>query len=164
VQAPVAAVSKPAPPAAEPAPAAKPSGDSLGLRELDRAMARFAPPPAATPPPRKENASAPELASSPPPPPDSTLALVWKPTIERLPPAAPEQRDYDPIEFAGLKNLPGRRVRLVTDGGKRIEGYVIAADDNSVRLRIRHPDGDFTFEVPKARVQEVQLLRGWPPG
>lgn len=143
---------------------ARSDGDGSALDELDRAVARYAPTAASIPSRKNEPRPSPELASSPPPPPDSTLALVWKPTIERLPPPPPEPRDYDPIEFAGLKNLTGRRVRLVTDGGKRIEGYVIAADDVVVQLRIHRADGDFTFEVPKSRVQQVQLLHGWPAG
>ena len=86
------------------------------------------------------------------------MALVWKPVIEALPPSPPEQRDYDVIEYAGLKNIPGRRVRLITDGGKKVEGYVISADEGSVILRVRHPDGDAEFEVPKKRIQQVQML------
>lgn len=141
------------------------ANDNLGLHDLDRAEAKLAPaPPPASTKSRKPDTTSSEPASAPPPPPGSTLALVWKPqTIERLPPPPPQERDYDVIEFAGLKNLPGHRVRLITDGGKRVEGYVISADDTLVRLRVRHPDGDFTFEVPKARVTQVQLLKNWAP-
>jgi hypothetical protein len=160
-----AVVAKP-PPAATPDrttdPVAKRPNDNLGLHDLDRAEAKLAPPPPAKS--RKtSDATTSEFASAPPPPPDSTLALVWKPTIERLAPPPPQERDYDVIEFAGLKNLPGHRVRLITDGGKHVEGYVISADDALVRLRIRHPDGDFTFEVPKGRITQVQLLKNWAP-
>lgn len=158
---PVQTAAAPTTPAAKPEPA-KHAGDNLGLHDLDRAEAKLAPPPPApvVPNTQRKGTEAPGsvIASSPKPPPDSTMALVWKPVIEALPPAPPEQRDYDVIEYAGLKNIPGRRVRLITDGGKKVEGYVISADEGSVILRVRHPDGDAEFEVPKKRIQQVQML------
>jgi hypothetical protein len=120
----------------------------------------LAPPP---PPARVElpaiQAHPPEFASSAPPAANSTLALVWKPTIERLPEAAPEQHDYSVIDYASLKGLQGRRVRLITEGGKKVEGELLAADDSGVELRVNRPGGDAQFVVPRSRIRQIQLPR-----
>ena len=161
-------------PASDPAkaPAAvKRSGDNFGLHDLDRVEAKLAPkqaPIKTPPPPEPVQPAQPvvtdaQYASSPPPPPNSTLALVWKPTIERLPPPAPAKIDYDIVDYATLQNMLGRHVRLITDGDKRIEGYVMSADAGSVRLRVGRSDGDAQFDVPRKRIREVQLLRRSPP-
>ena len=161
--------SSPPPSIAAPSATPKPkTADNMGLHDLDRVEAKLAPKtaPVAAPPIDPVKASEPEpteFASGPAPAPGSTLSLVWKPTIERLPPPAPAKVDYDVIDYAGLQNLSGRRVRLVTDGNKRIEGFVINADGNSVRLRIGRNDGDAQFDVPKKRIQQIQLLRRTPP-
>ncbi|MEP6483177.1 MAG: hypothetical protein ABJB01_01925 [Rudaea sp.] len=156
--------------APDPSPAAPPkrANDNLGLHDLDRVEAKLAPKqaPIKTPPtpePAKPVVTDAPFASGPAPPPNSTLALVWKPTIERLPTATATKSDYEVIEYGGLQNALGQRVRLITDGAKRIEGYVIAADAGSVRLRVGRRDGDAQFDVPKKRILEVQLLRRAPP-
>ena len=142
----------------------KPVHDNLGLHYLDRAEAKLMPPALQPlPSPSPVLAPMPEFASSAAPPPDSTLALVWKPTIERLPEAAPEQHDYSVIDYASLKNAQGRRVRLITDGGKQVEGAVLGVDDSGVYLRINREGGDAQFVVPKARIRQVQLLHLSPP-
>ena len=102
---------------------------------------------------------APVHASGPPPPSGSTLALVWKNTVEDLPEAAPQERDYRLIEYAQLAGEQGRRVRLVTDGGKLVEGYVMGADAGGVQMRVVRNGGDAQFEVPKARIRQIQLLK-----
>ncbi|HEY4351971.1 MAG TPA: hypothetical protein VGN31_12140, partial [Paraburkholderia sp.] len=71
--------------------------------------------------------------------------------------------DYDIVDYATLQNMLGRHVRLITDGAKRIEGYVMSADAGSVRLRVGRSDGDAQFDVPRKRIREVQLLRRGPP-
>lgn len=169
-----AAPPKPAPPAADPPLAdssSKPSATTTttetprspagnGLEEFDKAAAKLAPLPK-----RKPGGTPDFEPSTPPPAAGSTLALVWKPTIERLPAAPPERRDYDVIDFATLKSANGRFVRLITEGGKKVEGYVVAADDADVQLRV-HPSGGNAaqFTVPKARIQEIQLVhRSSPP-
>ncbi|MDR3387811.1 MAG: hypothetical protein P4L92_12235 [Rudaea sp.] len=145
------------PPAAS--PPGRPPGPNMGLDELDRAEARLPQPPRPVSP-----RSTPDfLPSTPPPPPGSTMALVWKPTIERLGAPPPEYHDYDVIEYARLKDAQGRRVRLITEGGKKVEGYVIGADDTGVELRVNGGGGDAQFVVPKMRIQQVQLLRRYLP-
>ena len=139
--------------------AASPGRSSNGLEEFDKAAAKLPPPP-------KRQPTTPEFQTSEPAPaPGSTLALVWKPTIERLPTAAPERRDYDVIDFAALNAQHGRFVRLITEGGKKVEGYIVSADETDVQLRVR-PSGGNTAQltVPKARIHEIQLLhRSSPP-
>jgi len=139
--------------------AASPARSSNGLEEFDKAAAKLPPPP-------KRQPTTPEFQTSEPAPaPGSTLALVWKPTIERLPTAAPERRDYDIIDFAALNAQHGRFVRLITEGGKKVEGYIVSADETDVQLRVR-PSGGNTAQlsVPKARIHEIQLLhRSSPP-
>ena len=171
----LSATAKPAAPATRPVPelAAKPepkattppaasdtpTGSGNGLEEFDKAAAKLAPLPK-----RKPGGTPDFLPSEPPPSGDSTLALVWKPTIERLPAAAPEQRDYDVIDFAALNAQRGRYVRLITEGGKKVEGYVVSADDSDVQLRV-HPSGGNAaqFSVPRTRIQEIQLVRRSSP-
>ena len=150
------------------APPPKSSRDNFGLHDIDRAEAKLVSKqaPIKTPPPPepvKAIETDAQYASGPPPPPNSTLALVWKPTIERLPPPMPPKTDFDVVDYGTLQTLSGRRVRLITDGEKRIEGYVMSADAGSVRLRVGRSDGDAQFDVPKKRIREVQLLRRTPP-
>jgi len=127
---------------------------------VDRAEAKLAP----LPKPVPQTAAQVLQSSEPAPPPGSTLALVWKPTIERLPAAAPERRDYDVIEFAGLGARSGRFVRLITVGGKKVEGYIVSANDSEVELRTSEGGGNNArFVVPKGRIQEIQLIHSEPP-
>lgn len=140
----------------------------IGLHDIDRAEAKLvsqqapikSPPP---PEPVKAIVTDAQYASGPAPPPNSTLALVWKPTIERLPAPTAPKTDFDIVDYGTLQTLTGRRVRLITDGDKRIEGYVLSADAGAVRLRVGRSDGDAQFDVPKKRIREVQLLHRSPP-
>jgi hypothetical protein len=146
---------------------AKPS-DNMGLHDLDRVEAKLAPKPAPAKPVATElikpatTEDDSKYASEPPPPPNSTLALAWKPGIERLPAKTPGKREYEVIDYANLGGVIGQRVRLITDGEKRIEGYLIGADSSAVRLRVGRADGDAQFEVPKKRIQQIQLVRRQP--
>jgi hypothetical protein len=156
---PVAAASPSKPePVATATRSSAPTGN--GLEEFDRAAAKLAPPP-----PRLPSAPPAELLpSEAPPPPNSTLALVWKPTIERLPAAVAERPDYDVIDFAALKAHSGQFVRLVTEGGKKVEGYVVSADEAAVELRVNEGGGSVRFSIPKTRIQQIRLVRrGNPP-
>src|SRR6185312_17123658 len=140
--APVSVVATPKPPSPGSSPTATRNGN--GLEDVDRAEAKLAPAPKRSAPPAPEL-----LPSQPPPPAGSTLALVWKPTIERLPAAAPERRDYEVVEFAALNAQTGRFVRLVTEGGKKVEGYVVRADEAEVELRVSEGGGSARFVVQK---------------
>jgi outer membrane biosynthesis protein TonB len=161
---PVAVASVPPVPVVPPvaAPTHAPASN-LGLQNLDRAEALLPPPPAK---PSKSPDTPEFLPSQPRPAGDqSTLALVWKPTIERLGAAPPEQHNYDVIDYARLKDALGRHVRLITDGGKKLEGDVVSADDSGVALRMTgRVGGDLEYVIPKARIQQIQLFhRPSPP-
>lgn len=149
----------------------KPSGENMGLHDLDRVEARLAPKTtpsqqtAPTPEPAKPIIDYTAYASEPPPPPNSTLALAWKPGIERLPVSTkPARTDYQLIEYANLNSVIGQRVRVITDGEKRIEGYLLGADEGALRLRVGRADGDAQFEVPRKRIQQIQLVHRPPIG
>ncbi len=104
-------------------------------------------------------------ASAPPPPPNSTLALVWQdPKIEPLPAPVTRVRDYDIITIESLSSRIGKRIRLITSGGRDIEGHLLGVDAMNVAVRINGVGGNAEFEVPKNRIEEVQLLRRDPPG
>lgn len=149
----------------------KPSGENMGLHDLDRVEAKLAPksvptkPDAPPPEPAKPIVDYTAYASEPPPPPNSTLALAWKPGIERLAVSTkPTRTDYQLIEYANLGSVIGQRVRVITDGEKRIEGYLVGADEGALRLRVSRADGDAQFEVPKKRIQQIQLVHRPPVG
>jgi len=99
------------------------------------------------------------LPSGPAPPPDSTLALVWKPTVDRLAQKAAPVRDYDVVEVGALGGLVGRNVRLVTTTQKRVEGRVLGIDATSVSLRIQNAGGTAELQVPRSVIVEVQVPR-----
>jgi hypothetical protein len=95
--------------------------------------------------------------SAPPPPEGSTLALVWKPSVERLPPAAPPKRDYDVIEFSALGSYAGRFVRLLTTTDKKVEGRVIGVDSTAVSVRVKKAGGTAELQIPRSIITEIQL-------
>jgi hypothetical protein len=141
----------------------------MGLHDLDRVEAKLAPKPTPLKPdvpmptPAKPIIEETDYASEPPPPPNSTLALAWKPGIERLPVSMkPARNDYQVIEYGNLGGVVGQRVRVITDGEKRIEGYLLGSDAGALRLRVGRADGDAQFEVPKKRIQQIQLVHRPP--
>jgi len=170
--APLAAAATPAPAVATPAlpiptkPAeasatVKATRDNLGLHALDREEARLAAitPPFA-PPPKRDAKSAPAAALGPSAaaPPDPLLAMVWKPAVfEPLPESEPEQKSYDVIDFGRLGSVVGRYVQVITEGGKKIGGFVLGVDDTGVRLQVNREGGNIIFVVTKTRVQEIRL-------
>ncbi len=134
------------------------AASSMGMQSLDRAEALLPPPP---PKPSKVPGS-PDFEPSAPRPEGSTstLALVWKPTIERLAAAPPAQHNYDVIDYARLKDAVGRHVRLITDGGKKLEGDVVSVDESGVALHMTgRVGGDLQYVIPKVRIQQIQLFR-----
>lgn len=118
-----------------------------------------APPATTAPKPAAVSGSDPSTAlpSGPAPPPDSTLALVWKPTVDRLEQQAPPAKDYDVVELAALGGYVGRYVRLITTTQKQVEGRVIGVDATAVALRIQKPGGTAELHVPRNVIVEVQL-------
>jgi hypothetical protein len=166
----VAATPAPAPPVApakapEATPAKPPAHDDLGLHNLDREEAKLAALPGPLSAPKREVNSAlvptpPLIASAERPAAGSVQALVWKPSVfETLPEAEPEEHNYEVIEYARLESMVGRYVQVVTEGGRKIGGYVVGVDDVGVKLRVDRPGGNVTFVVTKARVHQVRLPR-----
>ncbi|MEZ5460388.1 hypothetical protein [Dokdonella sp.] len=102
-------------------------------------------------------------ASAPPPPEDSTLALVWKPgQIERLPPPKPKARDYDVVAVSSLGGLVGRKVQLLTAGGKQVDGDVLKVQSADLVLLVQVGRGSAELNVPLANIREVRLMRQRP--
>lgn len=100
-------------------------------------------------------------ASAPPPPKDSTLALVWKPgVIERLEAREAPARDYRVIAAAEIGAHRGRRVRLLTAGGKLVDGEFRGIDSGQALLRVRAASGTADVAVPLANVREIRLVVG----
>ncbi|MBS0571426.1 MAG: hypothetical protein JSS28_12505 [Proteobacteria bacterium] len=129
---------------------------------LDRAEATLVPPSLIAPPVAPpENLAAPiePVIASAPAPVNSTQALIWKPgVIEQLPDAAPAKKDYSVVDFASLPQLSGRHVRLITLGGKQIEGFVASADGQRLQLRIERGGGSALIAIDRTTITQVQLL------
>lgn len=159
------AVAAAAKPHAKPPPTPAPSGIAAQRPApvASAAASKPAPPPAtAKAPGRAASAKAPAssaLASGPPPPPGSTLALVWKPTVDRLQRTPPPPRDYDVISVDALSGYTGRFVRLITKTQKEVEGRVIGIDKNSVGMRINRAGGTAELQVPRNVIVEVRVPR-----
>ena len=140
-----AAVSKPAAPTSTSAANAKVSSAPVGA-------VAAAPAPAVN-----------ALPSTAAPAEGSTLALVWKPTVDRLPEAAPVERDYDVIDYAAANTHNNRLVRVLTSGGKRVEGHIVSANDATLVLRVNRPGGSAELQVQRSVILEIQLLRARTP-
>ena len=135
----------------------------------EAATAVVAPPPATskTPEPSSTVAVDPrdparELgASAPAPPKGSTLALVWKPgVIERLEARDAPVRDYQVIGAGEIGAHRGRRLRLLTAGGKLVDGEFRGVDAGQALMRVRVPSGTADVAVPLANVREIRLVNG----
>jgi hypothetical protein len=168
----VAAATQPATPVTAPAaPRApdagsvpKPASDNLGLHSLDRDEARLAAitPPLAVPP-KRELRPAPgssQLGPSAAAPPAGSLeASLWKPSVYETLPYADEEKNYDIIDFVRLPSMVGHYVQVITEGGKKIGGFVLGVDEVGVTLQVNREGGNITFVVPRTRLQEVRLPR-----
>jgi hypothetical protein len=99
------------------------------------------------------------LPSTPAPPEGSTLALVWKPTVDRLPAAPPPARDYDHIEPGAVNNYAGRFVRVLTAGGKKVEGHIIGIgpDGTTIAMHVNQPGGSAELQVQRSVIVEIRL-------
>jgi hypothetical protein len=103
-------------------------------------------------------------ASAPPPPPDSTAALVWRaPTIERLPEKTVALSNYVSIPTAALGGYIGQRVRLLTTGGKVVEGRVHRIDGADVVMLILRDGGSAQMRIPRAGIREARVRRAALP-
>lgn len=99
-------------------------------------------------------------ASAPEPPKDSTLALVWRPgVIDRLQTADAAALDYDVVAASSLGQYRGRRVRLLTTGGKLVEGRINGVGEGRVLLDIRTAGGNAQVPVALSNVREARLVR-----
>jgi hypothetical protein len=99
-------------------------------------------------------------ASAPPPPPDSTAALVWRaPTIERLAERAIEPSAYVAIAPSSLGANIGARVRLVTAGGKRVEGRLKRLDGGDVVVLVLRDGGSAEMRIPAAGIRGAEVRR-----
>ncbi|MBS0487683.1 MAG: hypothetical protein JSS13_10095 [Proteobacteria bacterium] len=131
---------------------------------LDKAESRFTPPlvvhsPAPGSEPETRSAPLATPPASTPIPENSTQALVWKPgIIEQLPESTPVKKDYTVVEFPALAQLTGRHVRLITRGGKQIEGFVAATGDHNVQLRIERGGGSALVAINRDSITQIQLL------
>ena len=102
-------------------------------------------------------------ASAPPPPKDSTLALVWKPgQIERLPPAKAKPRDYDIVALSNLSAYVGKRVQLLSTGGKLVDGEIQSVSPGNLVLLVQVGRGSAELNVPLGNVREARLMRPRP--
>lgn len=154
----------PPPPAAEREPAPLP-GPSADLGVIPQAAAGEQPL-AAAEPEKSPNVMIKDgkvVASAPPPPPNSTLALVWEPgVIERLPAQQAKSRNYDVVPANSLGHQLGRRVQLVTAGGKRVDGEVHGVESGNLVLLVQVGRGKAKLNVPMANIREARLLRARP--
>ena len=136
----------------------KPAHDSLGLGGLDRAEAKLVVPTVAPLAPKQHALPPGVLPSSPPPPPNSTMALVWKPVIDELPETSAPPPTYRVIDIGRLAHEQGRRVRLITNGNIKVDGYVVGVDETGVQLRVDRGGGEAQFTIPRSRIEQVQLF------
>lgn len=144
------------PPPAAPARPSTPPAPSVAVTPA-KPGASTTPAPTTTAPPAKPADAATLLPSTPTPPEGSTLALVWKPTVDRLPDAPPPARDYDVIDAGAANNYAGRFVRVLTAGGKKVEGRIIHADATLLALRVTKPGGSAELQVQRSVIVEIQL-------
>ncbi len=144
----VAAPTPPAPAVSEPM-RPPPAGEAVAARRADPTDAQPADPAQGL------------GASAPPPPQDSVLALVWKPgVIERIEARPAQERDYTVITTAALAAQRGRRVRLLTVGGKLVDGELRGVDAGQAQLRVRIAGGSADVAVPLANIREARLVLG----
>ena len=148
----------PAPPAPAPARVATTTGAVVATPAAKSNATSTTPAATAAVTPAKTGDSA-GLPSTPAPAEGSTLALVWKPTIDRLPEAPPPARDYDIIEPGAINNYAGRFVRVLTAGGKKVEGHVIGIgpDGTTIALRVNKPGGSAELQVLRSVIVEIRL-------
>ena len=79
--------------------------------------------------------------------------------MDRLPEAPPPARDYDVIDAGAINNYAGRFVRVLTAGGKKVEGRVIGIgpDGTTIALRVNKPGGSAELQVQRSVIVEIRL-------
>lgn len=103
-------------------------------------------------------------ASAAPPPPDSTAALVWRaPTIERLAERSVTPPTYVAIAPSSLGANVGARVRLLTAGGKRVEGRLKRLEGGDVILLVLRDGGSAEMRIPAAGIRGAEVRRTIDP-
>jgi len=152
-------VSKPPVVVTSPAPARPATTATAAAATPAKSNGASAAPAAAAPAAPARTGDAGGLPSTPVPPEGSTLALVWKPTVDRLPDAPPPARDYDLIEAGAANNYAGRFVRVLTSGGKKVEGHIIGLgpDGTTLALRVNKPGGSAELQVQRSVIVEIRL-------
>jgi hypothetical protein len=99
-------------------------------------------------------------ASAPPPPPGSTAALVWRaPTIERLPEKAPATSAWTSVSADSLGAWRGSYVRVLTAGGKVVEGRVRGLDGGDLVLVVTRDGGSAEMHLPSAGIRDAKVRR-----
>ncbi|MGH8173312.1 MAG: hypothetical protein ACREPX_09195 [Rhodanobacteraceae bacterium] len=149
----------------ESAPASTPSLPVPGDDDLAEAPAEPASPWTTVQHPSVDPRNAVEAipASAPPPAADSTAALVWRaPTIERLPEKTVATSGYVSIPAASLGAYRGARVRLITAGGKIVDGRVQQVEGADVVVQIRRDGGVAQVRIPQSGIRTAQIRRATP--
>ena len=150
----------------ESAPAAVPSLPIPATDELDIAPAQATSPWTTVSHPSVDPRNAVEAipASAPAPPADSIAALVWRPpTIERLPEKTASTSDYVSIPAASLGAYRGARVRLLTAGGKIVDGRVQQVEGADVVIQIRRDGGVAQVRIPQSGIRDARIRRATLP-
>ncbi|MET0232843.1 MAG: hypothetical protein ABW186_18070, partial [Rhodanobacteraceae bacterium] len=99
-------------------------------------------------------------ASAPPPAPGSTAALVWRaPTIERLPEKSLATSAWTSVAAGSLGAWRGAYVRVLTAGGKVIEGRVRGLDGGDLVLIVSRDGGSADLHLPSAGIRDAKVRR-----
>jgi hypothetical protein len=103
-------------------------------------------------------------ASAPAPPSDSIAALVWRPpTIERLPEKTASTSEFVSIPAASLGAYRGARVRLLTAGGKIVDGRMQQIEGADVVIQIRRDGGVAQVRIPQSGIRDARVRRATSP-
>jgi len=150
----------------EAAPAAVPSLPIPASEVLDIAPAQASSPWTTVSHPSVDPRNAVEAipASAPAPAADSIAALVWRPpTIERLPEKTASTSDYVSIPATSLGAYRGARVRLLTAGGKIVDGRVQQVEGADVVIQIRRDGGVAQVRIPQSGIRDARIRRATLP-
>lgn len=86
--------------------------------------------------------------------------MVWRaPTIERLPEKTAALSDYVSIPVSSLGAYRGSRVRLLTAGGKLVEGRVQQLDGTDIVMLVLRDGGSAEMRIPQSGVRDAKVRR-----